>query len=159
MPATISPLEYEIELETGERMSVAEFDPGRVPCLSDPEVLRAAAPVLKRCSRIPRPVLESAKMGHSREFEELVGTPPVGCLLRLERPVCAEIGFCASADPVRCTTRYVAPGRRWAVGRFPPCWEFEVLDERPEVASGARALAASVVAAWRGGRVAVLVDG
>jgi len=145
MPATVVLVDYLVELETGERMEVAELDPERVPELRDPAVLAAAAPVLDRCTRMPRRVLESAKVGHSREFEALLGTPPIGCLLKLERPVCAEIDVCATADRAKCTTRYVAPRRHGAIGMFPPCWEFEVGEADPVTAARARALAASVV--------------
>lgn len=154
---TVCLIDYVLKLGTGEELAVAELVPGLVPGMSDPAVVAAASPILLRCSRMPRHVLESAKIGNSREFEALVGTPPIGCLLKLDRPVCSEIRFCLMADREKCTTRYVDPGRRGAIGMFPPCWDFEVLDADPGVASLARQIASGVVSAWKAGQTVVVV--
>ena len=151
-------IDYVLTLETGESVRVAELVPGLVPGLSDPSVVAAAEPVLGRCPRMPRHVLESAKAGHSREFEVLMGTPPVGCLLKLERPVCAEIRSCLMANPAKCTTKHVDPGRRGAVGMFPPCWELEVPDASDAVVYAVREIASEVVSAWKAGQMVVIVE-
>lgn len=157
MPSTIYPIEYPLDLSTGESVLVSELDPGRVPALSDAAVLEAAAAALTRCARMPRAALEAAKMGHSKHFEELMSTPPLGALMKLERHLCAERHDCAIAGP-GCTTRNVV--RRGPPGRFPVCWEYEVPDRTdPVVAFAARDLAGCIVLAWRAGRVVVIVEG
>jgi len=156
MPSTIYPIEYSIELSTGESVLVSELDPGRISGLLDPAVVEAATPVLNRCARMPRAALEAAKMGHSKHFEELMSTPPIGALMKLERHLCAERYECAIVKP-NCTTRNVV--RRGPPGRFPVCWEYEVPDGTdPVVAFMARDLAGCVVLAWRAGRIAVIVE-
>lgn len=156
MPSTIHPIEYPLELSTGESVLVSELDPGRIPALTDPAVLEAVSPVLSRCARMPRAALEAAKMGHSKHFEELMSTPPIGALMKLERHLCAERLDCAMAKP-GCTTRNVA--RRGPPGRFPVCWEYEVPEGTDvAVAFTARDLAGCVVLAWRAGRIAIIVE-
>lgn len=153
-------ISYLVELETKEKITVAEIIPELFPeFFCNSEVLLAAADVLDRCSRMPRHVLESAKMGHSREFEALVRTPPVGCLLKLKLPVCAEIKSCAIANPVKCTTRFVEPRRRGAIGRFPPCWEMETDPKlSQDVNMKVRSLASGIVSSWKSGHYVIIVE-
>lgn len=152
-------ISYLLELETKEKITVSEINPELFPEFSEPEVMSAASDILDQCSRMPRHVLESAKMGHSREFEALMRTPPIGCLLKLKLPVCAEIKSCAIANPIKCTTKFVEPKRRGAIGKFPPCWEMETDPNLSQnVAIKVRALASGIVTSWKAGHYVIIVE-
>jgi len=150
-------VEYVLHLSTGEEILVSELDPESVPVLRDPEVVRLADAVLSRCTVAPRWAIEDAKSGLPESLEPFLRTPPHGCLLRLSRPLCAEMRTCVLADRSRCST--VRTERRGLPG-FPLCWTFDV-PQFPdgERSSSARDLADSVVLAWRDGRHVLIADG
>ncbi len=138
---------------------MTEIDESASPSVTDPEVAAIAAPVLGLCPRVPRAVMEEAKMGFTRGLESMMGSPPAGMLLNVRRPVCGQIGDCPGADARKCTTRNVrSPGRPF-VGQFPICWELDTREkaEPNRYAAEARALAALIVSAWREGRRVVVV--
>lgn len=145
-------VEYVLPLSTGETLLVTELDPDAVPELRDPAVAACLEPVLCRCTYAPRRVLEDAKNGGTAELEDLLGTPPVGCLLKLDRPHCHEyiVSVCAVASG-GCNTRNVRRGRPC----FPDCWTYLLMDEDPPVA---RLVADAVVGAWKSGRYVVVVQ-
>lgn len=143
----MSGLEYSVALETGEVIDVLELDPETCPALLDLEVLRSSMWLLRHCTRATRRVLEDAKGGWAGPLQEALGTPPAGCLLRMEKPVCAIIGECGIADEALCTTRNLKKG----IGRFPVCWEADVPREGAD-------LTYRVVHAWKEGRWVVIVS-
>lgn len=149
---SVEPVEYVIELSTGETLLVSELDPESVPALADGAVRKAAEAALSRCTVCPRDVLEDAKRGHTAPLEALLRTPPAGCLLRLRAPECREIGFCVSADRAGCST--AAGG-----GSVPPCWTFRPGgDPMADPASlAASVIGTAIVHAWAAGRYVVLV--
>ncbi len=154
---TVELVEYVLRLSTGEEILASELDPESVPVLQDPVVVLLADAVLSRCTRAPRWAIEDAKSGFPESLEPLLRTPPAGCLLRMSRPVCAEMKTCVLADRDRCST--VRAGKRGLPG-FPLCWTFDVPDSKDAVrASAARDLADSIVLAWRDGRHVLIADG
>lgn len=154
---TVEFVEYNLQLSTGEAISVSELDPESTPSLTDPVVVRLADAVLSRCTRAPRAAVEDAKSGLPESLEAYIRTPPAGCLLKLSLPVCAELRFCVISDPVRCSTKHRT--KRGGPG-FPMCWTSAVPDGGTEgQRSQARDLADSIVSAWRDGRHVVIADG
>ncbi len=146
-------VEYFLPLSNGESLLVSELDPGRHPPLADPVVASLADAALSRCSRVTRAALEDAKNGYTEGLESQLRTPPLGCLLMMARPECAEIPTCATADRRRCTSRYAEKGRP----AFPHCWTSTVgVAGTAEQVSYARDLVDSIVDAWRQGRYVVL---
>jgi len=150
-------LEYNLELSTGERIQVSELDESRYPPLSDKVVLLTAAAVVVHCTHAARDVVEDAKSGLPERLEDFIRTPPEGCLMKLESPVCSEISQCAIANRSHCTTRY----RTKASGAaFPFCWTYSVKAYgSPEQKAQGQDLCDSIVDAWRGGRLVVIVRG
>ena len=145
-------VEYKIRLSTGEIIQVAELEPFGVP----PDLLIAAESILQRCSRMPRSVIEEAKLGHTKKFEALMLTEPVGALIKFESPICRMIRNCAMADQTTCTTRNV----KMTTGKFPICWEYECSDSVPEsLCQDVQAIAFAVVHAWRNGQWVIFVHG
>ena len=143
-------VEYKIHLSTGEIIQVAELE----PLDASPELLAAAEPILRRCSKMPRAVIEEAKMGHTKEFESLMLTEPVGALIKFETPICREIKHCAMANRIVCTTRNV----KLKAGKFPICWEYQCSDDTPEsLRMDVQAIAFAVIHAWREGNWVVFV--
>ncbi len=152
----IQSLEYLIDLSTGERINVYELDPERVNCLTDKETMLVSESVINMCSRMPRSAIESAKIGNSKHFEELMRTPAVGNLLKMEKHSCSEINICAIAKS-GCTTKNVF--RTGNPGRFPICWEFDIGTEVIDRAYNlSKILVGCVVHAWREGKLVVIVD-
>jgi hypothetical protein len=148
-------LEYSLVLETGEGLDVLELDSETCPELRSEAVRVAASHVLRRCTFAPQDVLEEAKRGFCKRLQDLLRTPPVGCLLSVADPECALLDECGIADSALCTTRFVS--RRG--GRFPVCWEARPSRACPEdVRALARDLAGRVVHAWRDGRYVVIVS-
>ena len=139
-------LEYSVDLDTGERIDVLELDPETCPGLRDPEVLRDAMWILRLCTRATRRALEDAKGGWGGPLQEALGTPPVGCLLQMEKPACSIIGECGIADAGLCTTRNLKKG----LGRFPVCGEADVAPDGAD-------LTRQVVHAWKEGRWVIIV--
>lgn len=153
---TVDFLEYRIDLSTGESMDVAEVDSGLFPPLADPVVLRLSDDFLSRCTVAPRAAVEDAKSGYPEALEPFLGTPARGCLLRVSRQACADVGSCAISSRTRCLTSYSEKGRP----AFPTCWTASVPDGGTEgQAAAARSLCESVVDAWREGRTVIVVRG
>jgi hypothetical protein len=152
---SIQPVEYRINLHTGESIEISELDVEVVEELRMPEVLEATAEIIKLCSKMPREIVEEAKLGHSKNFTSLMKTPPVGSMMKLPSPICAMIRDCAIADKRKCTTRNISN----QIGKFPICWEFKPpkLTE-DDVIPRAQSLAFAIVHAWREGRYVILVN-
>lgn len=150
--------EYELLLSTGETVRLMELDPDAVEELRSPEILEAVSSILLIVPKVPRDVLEEAKMGHTKRLEQVMGTPPLGLLMKMERPICAEIRTCATADIRACTTRNLNR-KEPIIGRFPMCWEFSVDKKKHniKVAVAARALASCIINAWREDRRVLIV--
>jgi hypothetical protein len=115
----IDSVDYQLTLSTGERITVLELDPDRIPVLRDRGVLAAAAGVLRRCTFAPRPALEMAKAGFDRDLLPLLRGPDIG-LLKSERPACRLLDECSMAVVARCTLRNI----RTKKDKTPGCWEY-----------------------------------
>jgi hypothetical protein len=152
-------LEYELEADSGGSISVLEIDESANPCLREPATIILAAPVLNICPRIPRSIVEEAKKGFTKTFESMMGSPPIGMLLKMKSPVCGDIMTCPSADRLKCTTKNVRPSDKPMIGKFPVCWELWVGDIRGpnRYAVEARAIANVIVNAWKEDRRAIIV--
>lgn len=143
-------LEYPVLLRTGETVKISELDPGRTPW--GPEADAAARAVLDRCTRATREEMEAAKSGDTKHLEARLGTPPHGCLLKVDM-LCSEHRSCPSADLRECRTS-CQPSKK-KPGGFPMCWNAPAAGSDP---SSASALMTAIVMAWRDGRTVVIVD-
>ncbi len=144
-------VDYSLTLSNGERVSITEFDPARIPYMSAPEVLSAVRGLLERCTFAPREALESAKRGWDKDLLKLLRSPEGG-MARAGPPVCRLIKECAMAVPAECTLRSGA-------GRFPICWEYDPGPGlAPVVRVAAVELGTAVGNAWRAGSHPVVVD-
>lgn len=139
-------LEYSITLDTGERVDVLELDPATCDALRPGPVAEALDWILSRCTRASRAELEDAKGGWCGPLQDALGTPPLGCLLKMRDPACSLVDECGIADRARCTTRNVGKG----LGLFPVCWE-------PVAPRAGADLAWRIVHAWKEGRWVVIV--
>ncbi|KKL45204.1 hypothetical protein LCGC14_2358020 [marine sediment metagenome] len=148
-------LEYSLTLETGEEVEILELDPETCPELRSEDVRSAASHVLGRCTYTPRDVLEEAKGGFCKRLQELLRTPPIGCLLTVSNPECSELETCGIADRSLCTLRYVSKSG----GKFPICWEAGPSKPCPDdIGMQVRDLAGRVAHAWREGRYVIIVS-
>ncbi len=155
----VQPIEYKLDLDTGESMEVCELDPETTPPLSDPSVQAALQPVLDQCSFVSREAVEEAKLGSSRKLTSNIRAPFWGSLLMMSRPECAHISSCATADKTKCTTKNVNQSRgKYIGGSFPLCWDFQIHERFSEnVRRAAIAIAAVIVHAWREGRNVLII--
>lgn len=146
-------------MNSGESLSFMELDIDAVPELRDPAVLDAASAVVGICPRVHRSVIEEAKKGYTKELSRVMGSAPLGMLLKLSKPVCGEIGTCPMAKPGSCTTKNSKPRGRPFIGLFPICWELDV-DMRfgLRAATRAREISAIVVASWREDRRVLIIS-
>jgi len=152
----IHPVDYTIDLSTGEELKIAEFDPERIPEMNDPEVIIASADVLDRCTRASREALESAKRGYDTELKSLLKTPPVGALLKISSPLCSERWSCSMYNKTECSTKNISRQG----GAFPECWEAEAnisIKFPTDIIEASRALRTAVVHVWRHGTYAIIV--
>lgn len=129
-------LSYSIELNTGETVDVLELE------LDDSDEIDEG--ILQLCSRVPRSVLEEAKIGWTKPLEEALRTPPVGALLRLNK-TCSQYGDCPSGKLPTCSTSHLNRKRRG--GAFPDCWDH-----------GDDLISSEIVHAWRDGAYVIIVD-
>lgn len=147
-------LEYELDLSTGERLSFCELDLELVPELGNDDLRLALSFILGLCTHIDKGVVEKAKRGDVKPFERLLRTPPYGCLLKLDRPVCSQIRSCASAKARECTTKNLVR----KIGKFPFCWTYNLPEGTPEsVSLSAQYIASHIVGAWKEGRYVIIV--
>ena len=148
-------LEYSLVLETGEGLDVLELDPETCSELRSEAVRIAAFHILKRCTFVQREVLEEAKGGFCKRLQELLRTPPIGCLLTVSDPECSELEECGTADRSICTLRHISKSG----GKFPICWEARASQPCPDdIKMQVRDLAGRVVHAWRENRYVIIVS-
>lgn len=138
--------EYVLTLSTGEQLKVVEIamkalDSRCSKAFED----QALFPILSMCTRVPSSVMNDAKIGHTKPLERLLKTPPVGALMKLDKPACLNIKDCAAAS-ADCTTQAVRRGKS-----FPECWDYDMglVDDFSDGMMAAREVARIVIAAWR----------
>jgi len=158
MPSTIISTDFIIKLETGEKIHVVELDPERIIEINNEKVKNLMKNILSRCTKMPRYVIETAKLGGTREFEKLMNTPPVGCLLKIDKPVCAEINSCLMANKQKCTTKFLNMKSKNYLGKFPICWEYEIEKTEDNAYYEARNLASFIVLSWKENKLVVIVE-
>lgn len=158
MPSTIISTDFIIKLETNEEIHVVELDPERVIEITNEKVKNLIDNILSRCTKMPRHVVETAKLGGTREFEKLMSTPPIGCLLKIDKPVCAEINTCLSANKQKCTTRFLNVKSKTHLGRFPVCWEYDTEKAEDDIYYMARNLASFIILSWKINRLVVIIE-
>jgi hypothetical protein len=150
-------VEYEVFLSNGEKISITELDPERIPYLKNVEVLRASLGVIERCSFAPRSAIEDAKRGYDKSLLPLLRSPE-GALLRAWPPICRLIVECAMADIKRCTLRNIKKGKK----HLPECWEFYPPDIKPPLEESVRRASIEIGTvigmAWRSGSYPIIVD-
>lgn len=147
-------VEYELGLSTGERILVAEADPGLHPGIAAGVVLAACESVVARVPRVTREVADCAKLGDDAGLKAAMKAQPAGALLKVKNHVCSQAGDCAMFTK-NCSARNVK-GQR---GLFPECWEYEPEADAGDLDPDARGLGTAVVHAWRDGRYVLLVVG
>lgn len=144
--------EYTLTLSTNEIIDFMEVDPLRIREMSIPGVSEAASGVLKHCTSVAREAVEKAKKGYTKDLEKALRTPAIGCLLKMDKSICAEINHCVNANKTVCTTRNLTKNRRRA--DFPECWEYDM----PEGPTEAKMLCTSIVKAWKTGRYVLFIN-
>lgn len=150
---TITPTEYNLNLSTGETITIAELDPVHVPELEQKVALDGCASLLAKVSFIRREFLEEAKLGYDSNFLRFLRSPPHLCLVQVANPSCAlnNIRECVMASPI-CNTKQIKRG----LGVFPECFTYlPEIDKDPE--EHARSLGTAIVLAWRKSRHVVIV--
>lgn len=148
--------EYSIELSTKETLHILEIsleaiDDWSKKAFTDLDAARVIHGVLSLCTKVPHSVLEEAKYGYTKPLERLLKTPPVGALMKIDRPVCLNINDCAMANRQRCTTRSHG---------FPECWDYSMgdCDELTDSMLSAQEAVKAIVMAWRDNRYAIISD-
>lgn len=148
--------EYSLSLCTGETIKVSEISMGALDkfekaAFKDPAAFKAMSSVVSLCTKAPRQAMEDAKIGHTKPLEKLLGTPPVGTLMKIDRPVCMNISDCAMADNKKCTARF---------SKFPECWDYFMggdVDFTDSMAA-AHEIVKEIVMAWRNGRYVIISE-
>lgn len=154
-----NPLQYELSLNTGEIIHVSEIDPEIFSELRDINIVKAISSVLDKCTKAPRDVLESAKIGGTKQLEGLLSTSPTGCLIKIEEHVCAEIRDCPMANRGLCSTRKMKKGKP----NVPYCWKFNMNGDNKKhqlpcmEAVLAQHFATMIIHEWRDGRYVIIV--
>lgn len=158
--------EYSIKLGTGERISILEIDVAALDAWTSSafkqhKARHAIAPVLKLCTMAPRQTMEDAKNGYTKPLENALRSPPDGCLMKLDKPVCANVKDCAMADAEKCTTKF-----NLLKNKFPECWDYAVAghgnngagEDFDDSMAAAMEVAKAIVMAWRDGKHVIVVE-
>ena len=153
--------EYSLQLGTGESLDVAEIvmatlDDWSRKAFEDPAAAKAMHKVTSLCSRIPHRIMEYAKIGYTKPLERLLKTPPIGALMKLDKPECLNLSDCAMADQHKCTTRFLL-----ASAKFPECWDYTLIGKDEEFTDGmvaAQEIVKTIVMAWRDGRHVIISE-
>jgi hypothetical protein len=136
-------ISYTLTLNTGEKISVVEFNDENLSSLNS-QLSLFIPNIMNKIDRIPHNVLQEAKLGYARKLEKLIRNTPVKCLLQIDKPICSEIKTCSIADRQKCRTSY----KLKSLAAFPVCWEYEVPGE---ASIEVKNFAGNVVYAWRSG--------
>jgi len=147
MTPSIQSVDYSLVLGTGEKMHFAELDEGSVEALHDAAAKESISGILDKCTRVCHSTLEEAKLGHTKGLEKALKTPPFGAMMKIDKPICSQIGCCVMANLSKCTTRNCEQKG----GLFPECWEYSTTNP-----VGAE-LARCIVHAWRQGFQVLIV--
>lgn len=148
--------EYSLNLSTGEKIDVLEIplkalDSWSKRAFQDPIAFKSMSGILSLCTTATHQAMEDAKIGYTKPLERLLKTPPIGILIKLDRPVCMSISDCAMADRKKCTTKF---------DKFPECWDYalDVEGDFTEVVTIAHEIVKQIVMAWRDGRYVIIVS-
>jgi hypothetical protein len=139
-------LEYALTLNTGEELSFCELNSDLVPELAIPEVLQASSSILSLCTHVDRDTIEKAKREDMKPLERALRTPPYGCLMKVDKPICLDIKNCIRADKKVCTTRNTLK----QIGQFPVCWTYPI-------ETRSRELCTAIIHAWKEGKYVIIV--
>jgi hypothetical protein len=148
--------EYSLNLCTGETIRVSEISMGALDkfeksAFEDPATFEAMSSIISLCTKAPHQAMEDAKIGHTKPLEKLLRTPPVGTLMKVDRPVCTNMFDCAMADSKKCTTRF---------SKFPECWDY-AMDGDGDLTNSmvaAHEIVKEIVMAWRDGRYVIISE-
>ena len=157
MLTVIDPVDYIIDLSTGEELHIAEFDPDRIPEMKEAAVIKASFGVLDYCTKVSRDIIEEAKGGYDTRLKALLKTPPIGALLKIPLHICHERTSCSMYVPSKCTTKNVNPSGE-SVDSFPECFESETDKSSPEIMLKSRILNTAIIQSWRQNRYVVIID-
>lgn len=145
-------LNYNITLSTRETLDISEFDPELISLLKEEAVLSVLSSLLRLCTYVSRDEVERAKRGETKPLERALRTPPYGCLVKIDTPICAEIKTCIMADIKKCTSKNIVKYK----GKFPPCWTYRTNTDG-ETRVQAHLLATAIVDAWKEGRYVLII--
>lgn len=144
--------EYSLNLSTGERIKISEIpistlDKNYFEAFGLAEI----SGVVSLCTNAPTQAMHDAKVGYTKPLEKMLRTPPVGALMKVDRPVCVNINDCAMADSKKCTARF---------SKFPECWEYEVYNDSDlnVIKLSAKDIVRRIAIAWRDGRYVIIVS-
>jgi hypothetical protein len=133
---------YKIRLNTGEELKVVEIRADELP--QDCSKIQI---ILDKCSRIPREIVEEAKLGHSQRFNPYLKANPSGVLIKFDK-ICRLIDHCIMADKRICKTSNFK--------KMPVCWEFGKKED--VVLSPDEELATKIVHFWKEGINVLIVE-
>lgn len=143
----IQPVQYSITLDTNEQIEVFELDSDRETVLLNELIIKSLEHVLEHCSYVTRKSIENAKKLFSKELSELLRTPPIGILIKLNME-CSQINDCPMSSHKECSTKNVTKKH----GRFPICWTYEIKTALSDTETiMANDLANHIFQAWRSG--------
>jgi hypothetical protein len=150
-------IEYRLDTNTGESIYICEINSDRNRYFDNPEVIALIKNVLDKCPRIERHVVECAKMGDTKEFQQKLGTPPAGNLLKLENNMCGEILYCGTADKKECNTKNIKLKRSKMTAQFPICWNYQIGGPITVIKNTANNIANNIIHAWRENKYVIIV--
>lgn len=153
--------EYVLHLGTGENLSVLEIDMAALDAWSrqafdDPCAKKALSSIFSLCTRVSKEAIEDAKIGWTKPLEKLLRTPPIGALLKLDKPICFNLRDCAMADPNKCTTRPACKNIS-----LPECWDYDIgtAKDFPNSMIAAQEVAKTiVVTGWSNGKYVIISE-
>lgn len=103
--------EYALKLSsTGEVFIIAEISNESISHLNRSGI----EVILDRCMKVPKDIIEEAKLGNTDKFQKFLKTPPIGIMIKLNL-TCRLFDDCTMSDKIKCNTKK---------SELPVCWEF-----------------------------------
>jgi hypothetical protein len=150
----VNPVQYSLQLNTGESIEVFEIDYDREILLKNDDIKPALSTIFGHCSYVTRESIEEAKQHYSKKLCELLRTPPLGILMKLSMK-CSYINNCPMSSHKECSTKNVSKKR----GKFPICWTYETKEElSSEQTLIVNDIINHVFQAWRNGLYVLIVE-
>ncbi len=121
---------YKIRLSTREFINITEF-------IETPLLDR----ILDLCTKMPREIIEEAKMGYDTNFKKLLGRDPKSCLGILDAS-CDLKSECQMFNSSECSSKFLRRGKP----SFPICFHFN------------DSISSDIISCWRNDSYVILVS-